>query len=129
MVGKCSFALALAVGIAGAAPVAGAAVEAARANRFEPDTVFVVPPGEAIYGRLLMTDDEIAAYRTAVYPMTRAERVRFDRKHRARMDERAKERAFVFLVDDDVIGGPKLIPPGNGGAVGRGTSNGGSPRR
>ena len=90
----------------------------------------VVPAGEGIYGRLLMTDDELRDYHAAVLqPMTRAERARFFREHRERMEARARERSVTFDENDGAIGRSKLIPPGNGGAIGLGTSNGGVPRR
>ena len=127
---KSWFALGLAAGAVAAAGVARAETYHPTGRDLGSNIVYVVPAGEGIYGRMLMSDDEIRAYHERAFgPMTRAERARFDREHRELVEARARERNVTFYDDNAIGGGGRLIPPGNGGAIGLGTSNGGSPRR
>jgi hypothetical protein len=126
--------LALALTAALGAGCAGShRVEKVTARTFDHDdddreVVYVVPADDAIYGRVLMTDDDLVVYRRAVVvPMTRSERIRLEREHRARMDERARVRRVVIVddgYDERLILTEKTLPPGNGGARGPGTSTG-----
>lgn len=75
--------------------------------------------GQAVYGRQLMTPEELAAHRARMRAATSTEeRARIREEHHARMLERARERG-VTLPDE---------PPAHGMGAGRGPGPGSDDR-
>lgn len=77
---------------------------------------------DQIYGKQLMTQQELNQYRAKVQAAkTKQERSRIESQHRAEMQSRAKSRGVS--MPDDTPGG-KGMAPGGGGAPGSGGSGG-----